>query len=114
MTMATQTVQRHPLRGAAYGTLLGIGVAIYLVLFAITPFRISTLVIVIVVTAIVGALWGAFAPAKRPPLGSPAAVELNELRHQEQRSTARHAEDPAATATARLDENTAGEANPSG
>ena len=109
--MATQTVQRHPLRGAGYGVLLGIGIAIYLVLFAVTPFRISTIVIVVVITAIVGALWGAFAPAKRPALGSPAAVELNELHEEEQRSAARHAEDPAVTTAARLDDAARGDSD---
>lgn len=58
-------VQRHPIRGGFYGLLLGLSVAIYLVLFAVTPFRISTMVIVVVVGVVVGGLWGAFAPAKK-------------------------------------------------
>ncbi|MEM7288110.1 MAG: hypothetical protein AAF480_17295 [Actinomycetota bacterium] len=58
-------VQRHPIRGGFYGLLLGISVAIYLVLFAVTPFRISTLVTIVVIGVVVGVLWGAFAPAKK-------------------------------------------------
>lgn len=58
-------VQRHPMRGGFYGLLLGLSVAIYLVLFAVTPFRISTLVIIVVIGVVVGGLWGAFAPAKK-------------------------------------------------
>ena len=58
-------VQRHPIRGGFYGLLLGLSVAIYLVLFAVTPFRISTVVTVVVIGVVVGGLWGAFAPAKK-------------------------------------------------
>lgn len=58
-------VQRHPIRGGFYGLLLGLSVAIYLVLFAVTPFRISTIVTVVVIGVVVGGLWGAFAPAKK-------------------------------------------------
>ncbi len=67
-------VQRHPVRGGFYGLMLGLGVAIYLVILAVTPFRISTMVTVVVVGIVVGALWGAFAPAKKltdmPPMAS--------------------------------------------
>ena len=86
MIMATQTVQRHPLRGAAYGLLLGIGVAIYLVLFAITPFRWSTVAIVAVAVAALGALWGAFAPVKRPEKGSPEDMAMKEYAETEARA----------------------------
>ena len=58
-------VQRHPIRGGFYGLLLGLSVAIYLILFAVTPFRISTVVTVVVIGVVVGALWGGFAPAKK-------------------------------------------------
>lgn len=66
-------VQRHPIRGGFYGLLIGISVAIYLVLFAVTPFRISTLVTIVVIGAVVGALWGSVAPAKK--LDEPAPNE---------------------------------------
>ncbi len=58
-------VERHPGLGGFYGLMLGLGVAIYLVIFSVTPFRISTMVTVVVVGIVVGALWGAFAPAKK-------------------------------------------------
>lgn len=65
-TSAPETqVQRHPIRGGLYGISLGIGVAIYLILFAVTPFRISTLVTIVVIGAVVGIAWGLLAPAKR-------------------------------------------------
>ncbi len=66
-------VQRHPIRGGFYGLLIGASVAIYLVLFAVTPFRISTLVTIVVIGAVVGALWGSVAPAKK--LDEPAPNE---------------------------------------
>lgn len=66
-------VQRHPIRGGFYGLLIGISVAIYFVLFAVTPFRISTLVTIVVIGAVVGALWGSVAPAKK--LDQPAPNE---------------------------------------
>ncbi len=58
-------LQRHPVRGGLYGLLLGLGVAIYLVLFAITPFSLTTMAIIVVVGIALGAAWGAFAPPKR-------------------------------------------------
>ena len=74
------TIQRHPILGAFYGLLLGLGIAIYLVLFEVTPFRFSTVIIVAVVTLVVGALWGSFAPARRPDRGSPTEVAISEAR----------------------------------
>jgi hypothetical protein len=66
MTMATiSNVQRHPVRGGLYGLLLGLGVAIYLVLFSVTPFSLTTMALVVVVVIALGAAWGAFAPPKR-------------------------------------------------
>ena len=64
MTMATiSNVQRHPVRGGLYGLLLGLGVAIYLVLFSVTPFSLTTMALVVVV---VRRLEGGFGcPAQR-------------------------------------------------
>jgi len=45
--------------------MVGIGVAIYLVLFSITPFEWATIGIVVGVGAVLGFLWGMFAPAKQ-------------------------------------------------
>lgn len=58
-------VQRHPIRGFVFGTFVGLSVAIYLVLFSVTPFRIATLVAVVVIGGLLGALWGSVAPAKK-------------------------------------------------
>jgi hypothetical protein len=65
-THAPETVlKRHPISGILFGAMLGIGVAIYLVLFSITPFEWATIGIVVGVGAVLGFLWGMFAPAKQ-------------------------------------------------
>ncbi|MDH3755750.1 MAG: hypothetical protein OEU32_17950 [Acidimicrobiia bacterium] len=60
-------VQRHLVRGGLYGLLLGIGAAIYTVLFSVIPFGDWVpLAIVIVAGVVVGLLWAGLAPAKKP------------------------------------------------
>jgi hypothetical protein len=58
-------VQRFPIRGGIYGLMIGLSAAIYLVLFAVTPFRIQTLIVIAVAGLLVGALWGSVAPARK-------------------------------------------------
>ncbi|MGI9623168.1 MAG: hypothetical protein ACR2PK_10060, partial [Acidimicrobiales bacterium] len=65
-TTAPTRVNRHPIRGAMYGISTGIGVAMYLVLFSVTPFRWETIIVILVLGMILGALWGSLAPAKKP------------------------------------------------
>jgi len=65
-THAPETVvKRHPIRGILYGAMLGIGIAMYLVLFSVTPFEWATMAIVVGAGAVLGFVWGLFAPAKQ-------------------------------------------------
>ena len=66
-------VQRHPVRGGFYGILIGLSVSIYLILLAVTPYRISTILTIVVVGAVVGALWGTVAPAKKLDTPEPSS-----------------------------------------
>lgn len=75
---AEQTVERHMVRGAIYGLLLGFGIATYLVLFAIVPFGDwIPLTIVVLLGILAGVLWARFAPPKgageRPDTGELAS-----------------------------------------
>jgi hypothetical protein len=58
-------VDYHPIRGAVWGLLLGIGVAIYLFIFRIVELSSTTFWIVVLVCIVLGVLWGRFGPAKR-------------------------------------------------
>ena len=59
-------LQRHPIRGAMFGLLLGLGVAIYLMIFSIAPLLEYTIPIVaVVVCTALGVLWAYVAPAKK-------------------------------------------------
>ncbi len=75
-THAETNLKRHPIRGAFYGLLLGVGAAIYLVIFAVTPFSVATTGIVIGLCMVLGIAWGAFAPAKQPGTVPPARTSL--------------------------------------
>ena len=59
------TLKRHPIRGAIYGLLLGLGVAIYLIIFSVIPFSITTPIVIAAIGLVVGAAWGAFAPPRK-------------------------------------------------
>lgn len=75
-THAQTQVKRHPIRGGVYGLLLGLGAAIYLVIFAVAPFSVSTTAIVVGLCVLLGILWGAFAPAKQPGTVPPSRTSL--------------------------------------
>jgi hypothetical protein len=82
MATAQQTqMKRHPIRGAIYGILAGIGAAVYLMIFSVTPYSVTTVLIVTAIGLVVGALWGAFAPAKQskdmPPQRSGASFSMS-------------------------------------
>jgi len=59
------TTKYHPIRGAIYGLLAGIGLAIYLIILKVINLGIVTPIIVIVASVVLGVLWGRFAPARR-------------------------------------------------
>lgn len=70
--MAETTLTRHPIRGFIWGLVTGAGVALLLMVFSVIPLSIPTLGIYTGVSAVLGALWGAFAPPKRPKGAAPA------------------------------------------
>jgi multisubunit Na+/H+ antiporter MnhB subunit len=75
--MAETTLTRHPIRGFIWGLITGAGVALLLMVFSVIPLSIPTLGIYTGVSALLGALWGSFAPPKKPkgvaPTPPPAA-----------------------------------------
>lgn len=75
MTEPETATRRHPVRGGLYGLCLGIGAAIYLIIFSLVPFDVVTSVVVAAAGVVVGILWGLFAPARKPDGPPPATVE---------------------------------------
>jgi len=73
MTMEGTTLKRHPIRGFLWGLMTGAGVCLLLMVFSIIPLAIPTLIIYAATSAVLGALWGAFAPPKKPKGARPAA-----------------------------------------
>lgn len=69
------TTRRHPVRGGLYGLCLGVGAAIYLIIFSVVSFNVATSIIVVVAGVGVGILWGLFAPARKPGGPPPVMVE---------------------------------------
>ncbi len=71
-TTAQQVVRKHPIRGAIWGLLLGLGLAIYSILFAIIPWTDWVpLILVVLAGVVIGVAWAYLAPAKKP--GPPPA-----------------------------------------
>ena len=70
--MADTVTQRHPIRGAIWGLVMGLG--IFLLLTVAWPVIgldsvggvVTKLVIVLVISMAVSVLWGMFGPAKKP------------------------------------------------
>jgi hypothetical protein len=75
VTEPETATRRHPVRGGLYGLCLGIGAAIYLIIFSLVPFDVVTSVVVAAAGVVVGILWGLFAPARKPDGPPPATVE---------------------------------------
>ena len=75
MTEPETATRRHPVRGGLYGLCLGIGAAIYLIIFSVMPFDVVTTIVVAAAGVVVGILWGLFAPARKPDGPPPATVE---------------------------------------
>ncbi len=126
MTNQKTALKRHPIRGALWGFLLGLGVAVYLVIFKVIGFDNVTsvtvkIVLVVIAAMALGALWGMFGPAKKPkgarlaaatdappptpePDLPPPAPELDAPPPAPEPSEAEETEDePAPTADAALD-----------
>lgn len=71
--MADMVLKRHPIRGFIWGILMGAGVTLLLMVFSVIPLSIPSLITYTVVGAVVGALWGSFAPPKKPKGAASAA-----------------------------------------
>jgi hypothetical protein len=66
-TTTQQEVRKHPVRGAIWGFFLGLGVAIYLILFAVIAFgEWIPFGLCIAAGIALGILWAYVAPAKQP------------------------------------------------
>ena len=78
MTMAETTLKRHPIRGFVWGLITGAGVGLLLMVLSVVPLSIPTLIVATAAAAVIGMLWGLFAPPKKPkgsaPGGSPPAA----------------------------------------
>ena len=61
----TQTLKRHPIRGALWGLLLGIGVTLFLIGQKVVAFGTLPPILVIVAGIVVGIIWSCFGPAKQ-------------------------------------------------
>ncbi|MEO1055802.1 MAG: hypothetical protein AAFY28_02690 [Actinomycetota bacterium] len=72
---ATEAVDYHLVRGALWGLLLGVGVAVYLVLFAVVAFG-DWLILggAVLAGVIVGLVWARLAPPKRGDGPPPTAT----------------------------------------
>jgi hypothetical protein len=65
MTETTsQLVERYPVRGALWGLLLGVGLAIYLIMFKVVTIGPVIPIVVIVLSIGAGIAWGKFAPPR--------------------------------------------------
>jgi len=75
MTTREPVLHRHPIRGAIWGLVMGLGVILLLMVLSKVQLQIPTAIIYTVVGGVVGALWGTFAPPKKPKGPRPAAAE---------------------------------------
>jgi hypothetical protein len=73
--MAHLSKKTHPIRGALWGLMLGIGLAFVLVFTKVIYLSLVPILIVILAAIVVGILWGQFAPAKPPKDPEPVRVE---------------------------------------
>ncbi|MFT7474845.1 MAG: hypothetical protein ACI81L_001777, partial [Verrucomicrobiales bacterium] len=61
-TSTAQLVERHPVRGAIWGLILGL--AIYLIIFKVITIGAAIPIVVIVLSIGAGIAWGKFAPPR--------------------------------------------------
>ncbi len=69
--MAETVLHRHPVRGALWGLVFGIGVSLLLMVFSIVPLSIPNLIIYTAIVLVLSVLWSFFAPAKKPAGAAP-------------------------------------------
>jgi hypothetical protein len=73
--MAHTTTTTHPIRGALWGLVLGVGLALVLVITKVIYLDLVPILVVLAATVVVGILWGQFAPATPPKGPEPVRVE---------------------------------------
>lgn len=69
--MSTQELKRHPVRGALYGVLLGLGLALAAVGQGIVALGTYPPFLILLLGIVAGTAWGMFAPAKSPKGAEP-------------------------------------------
>jgi len=68
---ATASTKRHPIRGALYGIILGLGLALMAIGRKIANLDSVVPIVLVVVGIILGILWSSFGPAKGAKSGPP-------------------------------------------
>ena len=71
------TLRYHPIRGAIYGLLFGLGLALVLMVFKVLALSVPIILVLGVLFLALGAVWGRFAPprgAKKAPPSPPVAA----------------------------------------
>jgi sulfite exporter TauE/SafE len=71
--MAETVLHRHPVRGALWGLVFGVGGTLLLMVFSIVPLSIPNLIISTAIFVVVSVAWSVFAPPKKPSGPPPAA-----------------------------------------
>jgi hypothetical protein len=74
LTSSATTVRYHPIRGAVYGLLFGVGLALVLMVFKVLALSVPLILVLAVVFLVLGALWGRFAPVRAPKGAAPDAA----------------------------------------
>ena len=73
-------VRYHPIRGAVYGLLFGLGLALLLMVFKVLALSVPMIIVLGILFLVLGGLWGRFAPpraAKDPPPTERAVARAN-------------------------------------
>ena len=75
LTSSATTVRYHPIRGAVYGLLFGVGLALVLMVFKVLALSVPLILALAVLFLVLGALWGRFAPVRAPKGAAPEATQ---------------------------------------
>jgi hypothetical protein len=74
LTPANPTVHYHPIRGAVYGLLFGLGLSLLLMVFKVLALSVPLIIVLGIVFAVLGGLWGRFAPPRAAKDSPPPAT----------------------------------------
>ena len=66
------TVRYHPVRGAIYGLLVGLGLALLLMVFKVLALSVPLIIVLGLVFLVLGGVWGRFAPPRGAKNAPPA------------------------------------------